>query len=110
MKKVTMFLLNNLIIVKLDLCYNEVGDVGIQTLVEEYFINNDNTLLHLNLGNCNLGPKAIESLLSTASTLKLKTLRLNGNKLGFEVTSKLASLSNIKDMLFLGRTTCIRIN
>lgn len=85
MHKVAVFLSYNLEIVKLDLCYNNIGDKGVEILVEKYFSRIDNTLEHLNLVGCNIEGKGIESLASTAETLRLETLRINGNKLGFEV-------------------------
>ncbi|KAB0798060.1 hypothetical protein PPYR_09053 [Photinus pyralis] len=107
MFKISSFLQNNKIIVKLDLCYNEIGDKGVELLVDHYLSNEGNTLAHLNLGSCGISHKAVESLLTASSTLKLKSLRLNGNKLGFKggvIVSQLLGASTTLLHLDVGET------
>lgn len=84
MHKVAEFLLDHPEVVKLDLCYNDIGDEGAVILAEEYF-SEENNLEHLNLICCDIGWVGMEKLCSAADTMKLKTLRVNGNPLGVEV-------------------------
>ncbi|KAK5646258.1 hypothetical protein RI129_004722 [Pyrocoelia pectoralis] len=107
MLKVSPFLQKNKAIVKLDLCYNEIGDKGVQVLVDDYLSMEDNTLIHLNLVSCGIGPKGVCSLLKASLTLKLKSLRLNGNKLGFKggvIVSNLLGKSRTLIHLDMGDT------
>lgn len=78
---VSYFLSQHLEIVKLDFCYNNIGDEGIKILVDE-FLSRENNIRHLNLISCSIGWVGMKHLSSIASTLKLTTLRMNGNKLG----------------------------
>lgn len=82
---ISEFLWNNPKVVKLDLCYNDIGDEGIDVLVKRYLSDEENTLECLNLVGCNIRGSAMKFLYSTVGTLRLKTLRLTGNKLGEKV-------------------------
>lgn len=84
MYKISNFLCTYPEIVKLDLCYNDIGDEGIEILVDRY-LSEENNLTYLNLLGCNITWKGVQFLCQSCRTLKLKTLRLNGNKLGSEV-------------------------
>ncbi|KAF5297680.1 hypothetical protein FQA39_LY12011 [Lamprigera yunnana] len=84
MVKVACFLSKFRVIVKLDLCYNRIGDRGIEILVDGYLVDYYNSLEHLNVMGCDITAKGIAALLSTVGTLRLMSLKLTGNKLGFE--------------------------
>lgn len=84
MHKVSQFLCQHPEIVKLDLCYNDIGDDGVEILVDEY-LSKENNLDYLNLMSCDIGWVGMEKLCSASETIKLRTLRVNGNKLGVEV-------------------------
>lgn len=84
MVKVSKFLVDHPEIVKLDLCYNNIGNKGLAQLVLLY-LRYENNLQHLNLVGCDLTGKAMRYFCKCPTTFKLKTLRVNGNKLGREV-------------------------
>lgn len=84
MNTVAYFLLYHSNINKVDLCYNNIGNCGVATLVDVYLCQNP-PLEYLNLIGCNIEWQGMERLCSVAENLSLKTLRLTGNKLGTEV-------------------------
>lgn len=84
MEKISNFLVNHPEVVKVDLCYNNIGDEGIETFVKIY-LSRSNNLVHLNLASNDITWQGMEYLCSASDTIKLKTLRINGNKLGTQV-------------------------
>ncbi|XP_022904365.2 leucine-rich repeat-containing protein 34-like [Onthophagus taurus] len=77
------FLNDNPDVVDLDICYNNIGDKGMY-LFKTMYLKNENNMRHLNMASCSLTWKSIEQLYMVVDTLKLKTLKLTGNKLGKE--------------------------
>lgn len=67
----------------MDLCYNSLGDEGLQLLTETYF-SQENNLRYLNLMHNDITEKGLKYL-SSSKFLKLQSCRLNGNKLGMNV-------------------------
>lgn len=85
MEKVAAFMKNNPDIVKLDLSYNDIGDKGIEFLVDGYLVEAA-TLKHLNIMSCSLTWEGTKKLCDAADSLtSLEVLRINGNKIGPEV-------------------------
>lgn len=85
MEQISRFLVAHPEIVKLDLCYNNIKDKGLAQLVLRY-LRFENNLQYLNLIGCDLTGKAMRYFWKCGKTFKLNTLRVNGNKLGIEVT------------------------
>ncbi|CAH1105421.1 unnamed protein product [Psylliodes chrysocephalus] len=90
MRTIATFLLNNPDIVSVDLCYNDFGDRGLETL-SEYLFNHPNNLQSMSLMQCDITAKGIEKL-SASSHIRLKMCRLNGNKIGAEGARFIARL------------------
>lgn len=86
MVKIARFLIDHPEVVKVNLCYNNIGNKGLKDFARMY-LHYENNLQHLNLMGCDLTGKGMKYFCKCADTLKLKTLRVNGNKLGREVTS-----------------------
>lgn len=85
MLAVSLFLRDHLEIISVDLCYNDIGDVGVEILVENYLNSKKNTLLDLNLMSNDITCLALSQLYKNSKNLKLRTLRLTGNKFGKKV-------------------------
>ncbi|XP_044267601.1 leucine-rich repeat-containing protein 34-like isoform X1 [Tribolium madens] len=71
-------------VVDVDLSYNGIEDEGLETLCN-ITLAHQNNLQHLNLSHCDITPVGMKVLYFTAEQhgfVKLKTLRLTGNKLG----------------------------
>ncbi|XP_044751723.1 leucine-rich repeat-containing protein 34-like [Coccinella septempunctata] len=104
---VSLFLREHLEIISVDLCYNDIGDVGVEILVENYFDDKNNTLLDLNLMSNDLTSAGLSHLYKSAKNLKLRTLRLTGNKFGKkggEYVAKLIESIPSLELLELGDT------
>lgn len=84
MHKLANFLNDHPEIINVDLCYNNLGDEGMKILSQN-FLTKVNNIQHLNLIGCSLGGEGMESLYLAADTLKLISLRVNGNNLGNQV-------------------------
>lgn len=84
MHKLASFLNDHPEIINVDLCYNNLGDEGMKILSQN-FLMKINNIRHLNLIGCSLGGEGMESLYLAAETLKLVSLRVNGNNLGNQV-------------------------
>lgn len=84
MHKLADFLNKHPEIINVDLCYNNFGDDGMKILSQN-FLTKENNIRHLNLIGCSLGGEGMESLYLAAETLKLVSLRVNGNNLGNQV-------------------------
>ncbi|XP_049883861.1 leucine-rich repeat-containing protein 34 [Pectinophora gossypiella] len=69
-------------ITKLDLCYNEITDVGFFKLLKKLLIKGRSSIINLNIMNNNITAKSIEYLARYAEYVKLRYLRLNGNDFG----------------------------
>lgn len=80
MKQVSLFLAVHPEIVKLDLCYNTIGNKGLYRLFNNC-VHENLQLNHLNLMHCKISDKGLEYLTEIVDRLELKTLRLTGNKL-----------------------------
>ncbi|XP_018332731.1 leucine-rich repeat-containing protein 34-like [Agrilus planipennis] len=106
MYNITQFLRKYPEVIKLDLCYNEIGDDGMHVFVEEY-LSFENNLLHLNLVGNNIGYVGVARICCMASTLKLKSLRLGGNKIGGQggmYVSKMLEKTSSLEYVDLGDT------
>lgn len=106
MLAVSLFLRDHLEIISLDLCYNNIGDVGVQILVENYF-EYKNTLVDLNLIFNDLSYLALSELYRTSKNMRLRTLRLTGNKFGKkggEYVAKLIESLPTLELVELGDT------
>lgn len=101
MYKLAEFLSNNPQIVNVDLCYNNFGDDGMKIL-SQHFLMKANNIRHLNLIGCSLGGEGMESLYLAAETLKLVSLRVNGNNLGNQVKIK-CYITTIDAKVFVSR-------
>lgn len=77
----------------LNLAYNDIGDVGIEILVDEYLILKKN-LLYLNLAYNNITKDGINYLCRELPESSVRELRLNGNKIGTEGGQELALFLN----------------
>lgn len=84
MYKLADFLNKHPEIINVDLCYNNLGDEGMKILSQNFFMKANN-IQHLNLIGCSLGGEGMECLYLAAETLKLVSLRVNGNNLGNQV-------------------------
>lgn len=84
MYKLSDFLNDHPEIVNVDLCYNNFGDEGMK-IFSQNFLMKTNNIRHLNLIGCSLSGEGMESLYLAADTLKLVSLRVNGNNLGNQV-------------------------
>lgn len=78
---VSLYVNKNPDIVSIDLCYNNIGDIGIEIMVENY-LSKPNNLLHLNVMSCDITSLGLSLLYKVYQNLKLVSLRLTGNKLG----------------------------
>ncbi|KAL3280757.1 hypothetical protein HHI36_003992 [Cryptolaemus montrouzieri] len=106
MLAVSLFLRDHPEVVSIDLCYNDIGDVGVEIMTENYF-NKKNTLLDLNLMSNDLTFIGLSKLYKVAHNLTLRTLRLNGNKFGKkggEYAAKLIECIPSLELLELGDT------
>ncbi|KAK9869878.1 hypothetical protein WA026_003600 [Henosepilachna vigintioctopunctata] len=106
MLAISLFLGDNPDIVSIDLCYNNIGDEGIEIMAENYF-HKTNSMLDLNLMSNDLTFIGLSKLYKVAHNLKLRTLRLNGNKLGKkggEYVAKLIEYVPSLEMIELGDT------
>lgn len=83
MVALTFFLKKYKEVVYIDLCYNEIGDSGLELLVD-YYLCKPNNLKYLNLVSCDITENGIKYLcrVLSSSDLTVKELRLNGNKFG----------------------------
>lgn len=70
------------IITRVDLCYNEITDVGFFKLLKKLLVKGRSSITNLNIMNNELTDKSVLYLAKYARHLKLKRLRLNGNKIG----------------------------
>ncbi|XP_044729724.1 leucine-rich repeat-containing protein 34-like [Chrysoperla carnea] len=70
-------------IVKLDLAYNSIGDKGFIEIVYRV-LNKLHNLQYLNVMHNDITEKGIQAIATLGQNLKLKTLRLVGNKIGSE--------------------------
>lgn len=93
MAEVGRFMATHTEIVKLDLCYNHLGNKGIYQLFNNCF-HADLQLNHLNLTHCKIAHEGLKYLSEIADKLPLKTLRLTGNKLRTVVRFKQKYLSD----------------
>ncbi|GLV39755.1 Ran GTPase activating protein [Carabus blaptoides fortunei] len=101
MHKISDFLRKHPEVIGLNLCYNDISDKGFNILINNYLQNDDNTLLDLNLIMCDITKKSVINLVSLP-TIKLRSLRLTGNKIGEEGGKQLAQmLSYTKTVLHL---------
>ncbi|KAJ8706396.1 hypothetical protein PYW08_011022 [Mythimna loreyi] len=69
-------------ITKLDLSYNNVTDKGFFRILKKLLIKSRSSIVNLNIMNNRLTRLSIQQLAKYAKLLKLKYLRLNGNRLG----------------------------
>ncbi|XP_028172155.1 leucine-rich repeat-containing protein 34-like [Ostrinia furnacalis] len=69
-------------ITMVDLCYNQITDLGFHKLVKKLLVKGRSSVINLNVMNNRLTEKSALSLAKYAKFMKLKYLRLNGNKLG----------------------------
>ncbi|XP_031763993.2 leucine-rich repeat-containing protein 34 [Galleria mellonella] len=69
-------------ITKLDLCYNEITDKGFFKLLRNLLIKGRSSIINLNIMHNRITEESLLSLANTASLMKLKYLRLNGNDFG----------------------------
>ncbi|XP_072948619.1 uncharacterized protein [Epargyreus clarus] len=69
-------------ITKLDLCYNEVTDAGFFKLLKKLLVKGRSSIINLNIMNNNLTEVSMLNLAKYAKYVKLKYLRVNGNKFG----------------------------
>ncbi|XP_050298252.1 leucine-rich repeat-containing protein 34-like [Anthonomus grandis grandis] len=81
-RKLADFLSSHPEIISLDLSYNNLGNDGAEILADLYF-DKPNSIKHLNLLHCDIEPAGLKSL-SNAKCLNLKSMKLEGNKLGPE--------------------------
>lgn len=70
------------IITRVDLSYNEITDVGFFKLLKKLLVKGRSSITNLSIMNNNLTEKSMLYLAKYAQHLKLKYLRLNGNKIG----------------------------
>lgn len=92
MYAIVEFLKKHKEVVNLDFAYNDFGDEGVKILSEN-FLNKENNIRHINFISCSIGGEGMESLYLAINTLKLETLRLNGNDLGYEVLKAVSNLA-----------------
>lgn len=69
-------------ITRLDLCYNDITDVGFYKLLKKLLVKSRSSIINLNIMNNNLSEIAMQYLALYAPLMKLKYLRLNGNEIG----------------------------
>lgn len=83
MVEICAFLKNHQEINEIDLSYNELEDEGIETLCL-MTLKHSNSIEHLNLSHCDIANAGMRAFYFTSleNQMKLKTLRLTGNKLG----------------------------
>lgn len=80
MKQVGLYLATHPEIVKLDLCYNTIGNKGLYQLFNNC-ISVNIQLNYLNLMHCKISNEGLKYLTEIIDRIELKTLRLTGNKL-----------------------------
>lgn len=69
-------------IVRLDLSYNNITDKGFFKLLKKLLVKGRSSIINLNIMNNRLTRLSIEQLAKYAKFIKLKYLRLNGNRFG----------------------------
>ncbi|XP_063545571.1 leucine-rich repeat-containing protein 34-like [Cydia strobilella] len=69
-------------ITKLDLCYNQITDVGFFKLLKKLLVKGRSSLINLNIMNNELTELSMLRLANYAKFIKLKYLRINGNAIG----------------------------
>lgn len=69
-------------ITRLDLCYNEITDLGFHKLLKKLLVKSRSSITNLNIMNNNLSEISMQYLALYAPLIKLKYLRLNGNEIG----------------------------
>ncbi|CAG9855901.1 unnamed protein product [Phyllotreta striolata] len=80
MRTVATFLRKNPEIISVDLCYNDFGNEGLDTLTE-YLFDHPNNIEYMNLMQCDITAEGIAKF-SSATYNKIRLCRLNGNKIG----------------------------
>ncbi|CAH2056071.1 unnamed protein product, partial [Iphiclides podalirius] len=83
----------------IDLCYNEITDIGFSKLLKRLLIKGRSSVTELNIMNNNLTFKSAESLAEYAKYIKLRKLRMNGNDLGTESGTFFAKLFRGNDTI-----------
>lgn len=86
MEKVSKYLQDHPQVNEVNLCYNEIGDEGLEIICRET-LSRENNLIYLNIMGCDITEAGMKSFYFTTEKgfVKLKTLRLAGNKLGSQV-------------------------
>ncbi|KAF5282721.1 hypothetical protein FQR65_LT02718 [Abscondita terminalis] len=84
MLRVACFLKRFNNVVQVDLCYNAIGDLGIEYLADGCLSCCCNNLEHLNLMGCDITARGIKAIAECWNTLRLRSLRLASNKIGTE--------------------------
>lgn len=96
MHKISYFLQVHPEVIGLNLCYNKIGDMGLEILIT-HCLNEIKTLKDLNLMMCDLTDKSLDLLIK--HQIQLRSLRINGNKIGPEGGKILAMLVAKSDSL-----------
>ncbi|KAH9628075.1 hypothetical protein HF086_018291 [Spodoptera exigua] len=94
-------------ITKLDLSYNNITDRGFFKLLKRLLIKGRSSIINLNVMNNRLTHHSIDKLAKYSKMLKLKYLRLNGNRFGIkggQCLAKFLTYNTSVEYLDIGET------
>lgn len=94
--KICFFLKKFTNITSLNLCYNNITDEGF-TIIVDYCLSTEHNLEHLNIAQCDITDTGIKYMCEKVKELKIKDVRLNGNKFGSEGGKALALYLNTNE-------------